>query len=143
MVHTTSPKVDKVDTSSVEAPTAQALSARLGNKVLDDAPINDDPGLLNFSTVMSWIFGWMSFLPQKYWLDPGKLDGPVFTTPDVSPASSIFSHEDVEGGFWTRSRVVSLILLPSANFWIFRPDHPWLSILSYDNLFAFGRLSLR
>jgi hypothetical protein len=28
-----------------------------------------------------------------------KADGPVFTTPDVGLATSVFSHEDVEGDF--------------------------------------------
>jgi hypothetical protein len=28
-------------------------------------------------------------------------------------------------------------------FWIFRPDHPRMSLLSYDDLFALGRLGLR
>jgi hypothetical protein len=73
----------------------------------------------------------------------GKLDGPVFVTPDADLAISIFSHEDVECGFWTRSWLTSLILLPSANFWIFWPDHPQLSLFSYDGLVALGRLSLR
>jgi hypothetical protein len=48
MVHTTLPKVDKVGTSSAEVPMAQALVSRLGSKAL-----NDDPGLLNFTTVES------------------------------------------------------------------------------------------
>jgi hypothetical protein len=43
--------VDKVDTSSVEALTAQALVARLGNKALNDNPTDDDSDLLNFTTV--------------------------------------------------------------------------------------------
>jgi hypothetical protein len=64
-------------------------------------------------------------------------------TPDVGIAISIFSHENVEGDFWTRSWLASLILLPSANFYIFWFDHPRLSLFSYDNLFALGRLSLR
>jgi hypothetical protein len=73
----------------------------------------------------------------------GKSDNSVFVSPDVSPAISVFSHEDVEGGFWMRSRLASLVLLPSANFCIFGPDHHRLSLFSYDNLLAFGRLSLR
>jgi Fe-S-cluster formation regulator IscX/YfhJ len=40
--------------------------ARLGSKVLNDAPVDDDPKLLNFTAAMSWIVGWMSFLSQKY-----------------------------------------------------------------------------
>jgi hypothetical protein len=53
-VHTTMPKVDKVDTSSTEAPMAQALVARLGSKAPDDNPIDDDSILLNFTVVESW-----------------------------------------------------------------------------------------
>jgi hypothetical protein len=64
-------------------------------------------------------------------------------TPDPGLAISVFSHEDVEGDFWTRSWLASLILLPSTNFWIFGPDHPRLSLFSYDNLLALDRLGLR
>jgi hypothetical protein len=53
MVRTTPPKVDKVGTSSAEAPTAQALTARSGNKVPDDALVDNDPGLLNFTVAVS------------------------------------------------------------------------------------------
>jgi hypothetical protein len=53
MVHTTPPKVEKMDTTSAEAPTAQALVARSGSKVPDDAPIDDDSELLNFAITMS------------------------------------------------------------------------------------------
>jgi hypothetical protein len=42
MVHTTPPKEDKVDTSSVEAPIAQALQARLGSKASDDSLADND-----------------------------------------------------------------------------------------------------
>jgi hypothetical protein len=63
--------------------------------------------------------------------------------PDAGLAISIFSHEDVKGDFWTRSWLASLVLLPLANFWIFGPDHARLSLLSYGNLFALGRLGLR
>jgi hypothetical protein len=73
----------------------------------------------------------------------GKLDGLVFLTPDAGLAISAFSHEDVEGDFWMRSWLASLVLLPSANFSIFGPGHPRLSLFSYDNLFAFSRLGLR
>jgi hypothetical protein len=52
MVCTTLPKVD---TSSTEAPTARALAARLGSKVPDDNPCDDDLDLLNFAMVESWI----------------------------------------------------------------------------------------
>jgi hypothetical protein len=78
---TTLTKVDKADTSSAEATTAQAQVAQSGSKVLDDAPIDDDPILLNFAVAVSWIVGWMSFLPQKYWPDPGKPDDLVFASP--------------------------------------------------------------
>jgi hypothetical protein len=53
MDRTTLPKVDKADTSSVEAPTAQALVAQSGSKASDDAPVDDDPDLLNFVTAVS------------------------------------------------------------------------------------------
>jgi hypothetical protein len=64
-------------------------------------------------------------------------------TPDAGLAISVFSHEDAECYFWMRSWLASLVPLPSVNFWIFGPDHPWLSLLSYDDLFALGRLGLR
>jgi hypothetical protein len=85
----------------------------------------------------------MSFLPQKYWFDRGKPDGPIFAAPDAGLAIFIFSHEDVEGVFWMISWLASLSLLPSANFYIFGSDHPQLSLFSYDDLFALGRLGLR
>jgi hypothetical protein len=72
-----------------------------------------------------------------------KSDGSIFTTPNAGLVISIFSHEDVECYFWIRLCLASLVLLPSTNFWIFEPDHPRLSLLSYDNLFALGRLGLR
>jgi hypothetical protein len=75
--HTTPPKVDKADTSSAEAPTAQALVAQSGSKALYDAPIDDDPNLLNFVAAVSWIGCRTSFLLQKYCPDPGKSDGLV------------------------------------------------------------------
>jgi hypothetical protein len=53
MVCTTPPKVDKADTSSVKAPTAQALVARPISKALNDNLADDDPNLLNFSVVES------------------------------------------------------------------------------------------
>jgi hypothetical protein len=49
MVRTTLPKEEKVDKSSVEAPTAQALVAQLGSKVSNDNLADDDPNLLNFT----------------------------------------------------------------------------------------------
>jgi hypothetical protein len=53
MDRTTPSKVNKADTSSAEAPTAQALVARSGSKVPDDTSIDDDPDLLNFAVAMS------------------------------------------------------------------------------------------
>jgi hypothetical protein len=50
---TTLPKVDKVDTSSAKAPTAQALVARLRSKAPDDAPVDNDLNLLNFIVAVS------------------------------------------------------------------------------------------
>jgi hypothetical protein len=52
-VCTTPSKMDKAETSSVEAPIAQALVALLGSKAPDDNPIGDDPDLLNFIVVVS------------------------------------------------------------------------------------------
>jgi hypothetical protein len=49
-----------VDTSSVEAPTAQALVARLGSKVLNDNLAGNDLVLLNFTTVEPEIVWQMS-----------------------------------------------------------------------------------
>jgi hypothetical protein len=48
---TTLPKVDKVSISLVEVPTAQALVARSRSKAPNDDLVDDDPGLLNFTTV--------------------------------------------------------------------------------------------
>jgi hypothetical protein len=56
MDYTTLPKVDKAGTSSVEVPTAQTLVALPESKVSDDNPTDDDPSLLNFTTVESEIF---------------------------------------------------------------------------------------
>jgi hypothetical protein len=53
MDRTTPPMVDKVDTSSTEAPMAQALVARSGSKTLYDASVDDDPDLLNFVAAVS------------------------------------------------------------------------------------------
>jgi hypothetical protein len=68
----------------------------------------------------------------------GKLDDSIFVTPDASLAISVFSHEDIEGGFWMRSWIASLVLLPLANFWICGPDHHRLSLFSYEGIFALG-----
>jgi hypothetical protein len=53
MVRTTLPKVDKMGTSSVEVPTAQALVAQPRSKAPDNNLTDDDPGLLNFVMVES------------------------------------------------------------------------------------------
>jgi hypothetical protein len=71
----------------------------LRSKALDDAPVDNDPGLLNFVTTVSWIGCWTSFLPQKYWPDPGKSYGTIFMTPDAGHDISVFSHQDVKVTF--------------------------------------------
>jgi hypothetical protein len=43
IVHTTLPKEDKAGTSSVKAPMAQALVARLESKALDDSLAEGNP----------------------------------------------------------------------------------------------------
>jgi hypothetical protein len=53
LVHTTPPKEDKVDTSSVEVPTVQALAVRLGSKAPNDNLVDDNFDLLNFDVVES------------------------------------------------------------------------------------------
>jgi hypothetical protein len=73
-VHTTPPKEDKVDTPSTEAPTAQALVDRLGNKVMDDNPNENDTDILNFDAVKSEIICRMSSRLQRCWPDSGKSD---------------------------------------------------------------------
>jgi hypothetical protein len=55
MVHTTLPKVDKVDTLLAEAPIVPTLVAELKFRAPDDTPSNDDPNLLNYAVVVSWI----------------------------------------------------------------------------------------
>jgi hypothetical protein len=60
MVHTTPPKEDKVDTSSTEVPTTQALVARSGSKAPNDNLAEGDPDLLSFDAVESKIICWMS-----------------------------------------------------------------------------------
>jgi hypothetical protein len=60
IVHTTSPKEDKVGTSSMEPPTTQALVARSGCKASDDTLADNDPDLLNFCAAESEIICWMS-----------------------------------------------------------------------------------
>jgi hypothetical protein len=51
MVLTTLPKVDKAGTSSAGVPMTQAMVARTGRKVSNDNLADDDPDLLNFTTV--------------------------------------------------------------------------------------------
>jgi hypothetical protein len=60
MIHTTPSKEDKVDTSSTEAPMAQALVARPGSKARDDSLADDDPDLLIFDATEFEIICWMS-----------------------------------------------------------------------------------
>jgi hypothetical protein len=79
MNRTTPPKEDKADTSSVEAPMAQALVAQSGGKALDDNLSDDDPSLLNFVVVGSEIACWMSSRLQMCWPDSRKLGCPVWS----------------------------------------------------------------
>jgi hypothetical protein len=51
--HTILPKVGKVDTSSVEAPTVWALVTRPGSMVRDDNPSNNEPNLLDQASTYS------------------------------------------------------------------------------------------
>jgi hypothetical protein len=78
MVRTTLSKEDKVDISSMEVPTAQALVARPGSKAMYDNLADDDPVLLNFGTMESEIVCRTSSLLQKCWPDSGKQDCPVW-----------------------------------------------------------------
>jgi hypothetical protein len=66
IVRTILPKVDKADTSSAEAPMAQALVSRSGSKASDGNPTDDDSDLLNFIVVQCRIACWTSSLLQKY-----------------------------------------------------------------------------
>jgi hypothetical protein len=101
-VHTALPKVD---TSSVEAPAAQALVARSGSEAPNDNPVGDDPDLLNFAVEGSWIAWWMSSLLQSCWPNSGKPNCPAFL---------VLGHEDVKGGLWALRRLAPLVLLPLA-----------------------------
>jgi hypothetical protein len=65
MDRTTLPKEDKVDTSSAEVPTAQALVAQSESKAPDDNLGDDNPILLNFAAVRSEIVCRMSFQLQS------------------------------------------------------------------------------
>jgi hypothetical protein len=78
MVSTTPPKEDNVDTSSAEAPAAQALVARSKSKVLDDNLVDDDPDPLNFDATGSKIIYRMSSRLQRCWPDSGKLNCPIW-----------------------------------------------------------------
>jgi hypothetical protein len=60
MVCTTPPKEDKVDTSSTDVPTGQALATRLRSKASGGNLVDDDPDLLNFDAVESEIVCQMS-----------------------------------------------------------------------------------
>jgi hypothetical protein len=74
MVCTTPLKEDKVGTSSTEAPTVQALVARLRSNASDDNLANDDPNLLNFDVVDYEINCRTSSQLHRCWLDSGKLN---------------------------------------------------------------------
>jgi hypothetical protein len=77
MVRTTLPKKDKVDTSSVEAPTAQALVARPGSKASDDNLVHDDLDLLKFDAATSEIICRMTSQLQRCWPDSEKPNCPI------------------------------------------------------------------
>jgi hypothetical protein len=77
MVHTTLPKEDNMGTSSVEAPTTQALVARLESKAPDDNLGDDDPDFLNFDAAESETICQTNSRLQRCWLDSGKSDYPV------------------------------------------------------------------
>jgi hypothetical protein len=88
MARTTPPKVD---TSSPEAHTVQALAARPKGKVPNDNLDDDDPDLLSFS----------AGLTQENWTVQFAIpDSPVFMTPDANSVFLVLGHEDVEGGLW-------------------------------------------
>jgi hypothetical protein len=80
----------------------------------------------------------------------GKLDGPVFMTPNAGLAISVFSHEDVKCGFWMRMCLLDEIVAcfsRSSSIGQFLDlilglDHPRWPLFSYDNLFVLGRLGL-
>jgi hypothetical protein len=80
MVRATPPKEDKVGTSSVEAPMAQALVARPRSKASDDTFADDDPDLLTIGAVVSEIVCRMSSRLQSCWPDSGKLDCPIWVS---------------------------------------------------------------
>jgi hypothetical protein len=74
MDRTTQPKEDKVRTSSMEAPTAQALVARPESEAPDDNLGGDAPVLLNAAVMGFKIACRMSSQLQMCWPDSGKPD---------------------------------------------------------------------
>jgi hypothetical protein len=89
VVRTTPPKEDKVGTSSVEPPTAQALAAQSRSKVPNDTLADDAPELLNFDAEEFEIVCQMSSRLQSCWPDSGNRsvrfgipDGPIFMPHD-------------------------------------------------------------
>jgi hypothetical protein len=64
-------------------------------------------------------------------------------TPNAGPAFLVLGYEDVEGGLWALLWLAPLFLLPLAILRTFGLNHPRWPLLSYDDLFALGRLSLR
>jgi hypothetical protein len=150
MVRTTPPKEDKAGTSSVVAPTAQALVARSGSKAPDDSLADDDPDLLNFAAAKPEIICRMSSRLQNCWPDVVKLDCLIwhfewsdFHAPDAGSDFLVLGHEDVECGRWAAFQLAPLILLPLAIIRTFWFDHHRRPFFSYDNLFYLDRLSLR
>jgi hypothetical protein len=77
MACTTPPKEDKVDTSSVEAPMAQALVAQPRSKAPDDNLSDADLSLLNFNTAESEIICQIRSWLWRCWPNSGKLVCPV------------------------------------------------------------------
>jgi hypothetical protein len=65
MIRTTPLKEDKVDTSSAEVPTTQALATRPKSKAVDDNLADNDPDLLNFTAVEFEIICRMSSRLQR------------------------------------------------------------------------------
>jgi hypothetical protein len=55
----------------------------------------------------------------------------------------VVEHEDVDGGLGASLRLAPFVFLPLATFRTFWLDHPQWPLLSYDDLLALGRLSLR
>jgi hypothetical protein len=64
-------------------------------------------------------------------------------TPDAGPVIFVLGHEDIEGGFGAALWLAPLILLSLVILQTSWLNHPRRSFLSYDNLLALGRLSLR